>query len=66
MKINNERELQNTAMNHSADIDYKYFAKIYRECTEKMYYFLTINTTLPASDLRFRRILFHSYKNGSN
>ena len=40
--------------------------KIYRECTEKMYYFLTINTTLPASYLRFRKILFHSYKNHSN
>ena len=31
-----------------------------------MYYFLTINTTLPASYLRFRKILFHSYKNDSN
>ena len=40
--------------------------KIYRECTEKMYYFLTIDTTLPASYLRFRKILFHSYKNDSN
>ena len=33
MKINNERELQNIAINHSADIDYKDFIKIYRECT---------------------------------
>ena len=30
MKINNRRELQNIAINHSADIDYKYFVKIYR------------------------------------
>ena len=29
MKINNKRELQNTAINHSADIDYKHFIKIY-------------------------------------
>ena len=29
MKINNKRELQNTAINHSADIDYKDFVKIY-------------------------------------
>ena len=50
MKINNKRELQNTARNHSADIDYKNFVKIYRECTEEPYSFLTIHTTLPASD----------------
>ena len=33
MKINNKRELQNIAINHSADIDYNHFIKIYRECT---------------------------------
>ena len=33
MKINNKRELQSIAINHSADIDYKDFIKIYRECT---------------------------------
>ena len=27
-KLNNKRELQNIAINHSADIDYKYFIKI--------------------------------------
>ena len=32
MKINNRKELQNTAINHSADIDYQNFMKIYREC----------------------------------
>ena len=30
MKINNKRELQNIAINHSANIDYKDFIKIYR------------------------------------
>ena len=35
MKINNKRELQNIAINHSADIDYKDFMKIYRECTKR-------------------------------
>ena len=34
MKINNKREKQNIAINHSADIDYKDFIKIYRECTK--------------------------------
>ena len=67
MKINNKRELQNIAINHSADIDYKDFVKIYRECTKEPYSFLTIDTTLPASDpLRFRKNLFHSYKNDCN
>ena len=59
MKIKNKRELQNIAINPSADIDYKDFMKIYRECTKKTYNFLTIDTTLPASDLlRFRKNLF--------
>ena len=31
MKINDKRGLQNIAINHSADIDYKDFIKIYRE-----------------------------------
>ena len=50
MKINNKRELQNIAINHSADIDYKDFMKIYRECTKEPFNFLTIDTTLPASN----------------
>ena len=35
MKINNKRELQNIAINHSADIDFQDFIKIYRECTKE-------------------------------
>ena len=67
IKINNRKELQNIAINHSADIDYKDFMKIYRECTKEPYNFLTIDTTLPASDpLRFRKNLFDSYKNDNN
>ena len=34
IKISNKKELQNTAINHSADIDYKDVMKIYRECTK--------------------------------
>ena len=67
LKINNKRELQNIALNYSADIDYKDFVKIYRECTKKPYSFLLIDTMLPASDsLRLRKNLFQSYKNDSN
>ena len=46
-KSNSKRELQNIAINHSADIDYKDFVKIYRNCTKEPYNFLTINTTQP-------------------
>ena len=61
MKINNKRELQNIAINHSADIDYKNFMKIYRDRTKEPFNFLTIDTTLTASDpLRFIKNLFES------
>ena len=61
MKINNRRELQNITINHSADIDYKNFIEIYRECTKEPFIFLTIDTALSASDpLRFRKDLFDS------
>ena len=39
MKINNKRELKNIAINHSADIDYKDFIKIYTECTREQHSF---------------------------
>ena len=56
MKINNKRELENTAINHSSDIDYNDFVKIYRECIKEPYSFLTIDTALPGSyPLRFRK-----------
>ena len=67
MKINNRKKLQNIAINHTADIDYIDFVRIYREYTRKQYSFLLIDTKLPASDpLRFRKNLLLSYKNDSN
>ena len=54
MKIHNRRELQQTAINHSSEIDYKDFQKIYRNCTKEPYSFLTINTTLPVN-MRFTK-----------
>ena len=67
MKINSRRELQNIAIDHSPDIDYNGFMKIYRECTKEPFNFLTIDTTLPARDpLKFRKNLFDSYQNDSN
>ena len=65
MKIDNKRELQNIATNHSADINYKDFMKIYRKCTSEPYYVVNTDTKLPASHpLRFRKNLLLSYKNG--
>ena len=46
-KLNNKRELQNIAINHSGDIDYKDFIKIYRDCTKQPFNFLTIDATRP-------------------
>ena len=52
MKIYNKRQLQQIAINDSADIDYKNFTKINRKCTREPY------TTLPANNnLRFRKNL---------
>ena len=67
IKISKRKDLQNIAVNHSADIDYKDFVRIYREYTRKPYSFLTIDTTLPASDsLRFRKNLLPSVTVGSH
>ena len=61
MKIHFKRELQNIATNHSADIDYKDFMKIYRKFTREPYSFWTIDTVLPAVDLlRFRNFFLDS------
>ena len=58
MKIPNKRELQQIALNHSSDIDFKDFMKILKKCTKKPYSFLVIDTTLPSDDpLRFRKNL---------
>ena len=58
MKIRNKRELQQIALNHSSDIDFKDFMNIYKKCTTEPYSFLVNDTTLPSDDpLRFRKNL---------
>ena len=58
MKIPNKTELQQIAVNHSSDIDFKDFMKIYRKCTSEPYSFLVNDTTLPLDNpLRFRKNL---------
>ena len=56
MKINDKRKLRNILIDHSADIDYQDFIKIYRERTKEPYFFFTTDTTLPASHpIKFRK-----------
>ena len=58
MKIPNKRELQQIALNHSSDIDFKDFMNIYKKCTKEPYSFLVNGTTLPSDNpLRFRKNL---------
>ena len=58
LKIPNKRELEQTVLNHSSDIDFKDFMKTYKKCTAKSYSFLVNDTTLPSDDpLRFRKNL---------
>ena len=58
MKIPNKRELQQIALNHSSDIDFKDFIKVYKKCTAEPYSFLVTDTSLPSDNpLRFTRNL---------
>ena len=47
LKISNKRELQQIALNHSPDIEFKDFIKIYEKFTPEPYYFLANDATLP-------------------
>ena len=56
MKISNKRELQQIALNHSLEIDFKAFIKIQKICTSKLYSFLVNDTTLSSDNpSRFRK-----------
>ena len=58
MKIPNKRELQQIALNHSSDIDFKDFMNIYKKSTKEPYSFLVNDKTLPSDNrLRFRKNL---------
>ena len=58
MKIRNKRKLQQIALDHSSDINFKDFIKIYKICTAETYSFLVDDTTLSSDNpLRFRKNL---------
>ena len=55
MNIHNRRELKQIAIDNSADIDYKDFLKIFKNCTRGHYSSLAFDSTLPADIfMRFR------------
>ena len=58
MKIPSKRELQQVAPNHSPDIDFQHFMKLYKDYTKEPYLFLVGNTTLSwGNSLQFRKNL---------
>ena len=60
MKIPNKRELQQSALTHLSDIDFKDFINIYKICTDESYSFLVNDTVLALNDpLRFRKNLYN-------
>ena len=57
-KIPNKRELQQIAISHLSDIDFKDFVNIYKKCTDEPYSFLVNDTALASSNpLPFRKNL---------
>ena len=60
MEIPDKRELQQIAVNHSCDIDFENFIRIYKKYADEPYSFLVNNTTLSSDDpLGFRKNLFN-------
>ena len=60
MKIQNKREPQQMAINHSSNIITKDFIRIYKKCTDDPYSFLVNDTMLSLDDpLQFRKNLYN-------
>ena len=58
MKVPNKRKLQQIALNHSSDIQFKDFVKNFKKCTAEPYSFLVNDTTLQSDNpLRIRKNL---------
>ena len=64
MKIPSKGELQQIAINHSSDIHFKDFMRIYKKCTAGKCSILVNDTTLRSGNpLRFRKNLLKSMHN---
>ena len=58
MKISSKRELQQIASNHSTEIEFQDFMKLFKDYTKEPYSFLVKYTTLSSDNpLRFRKNL---------
>ena len=56
LKIQNKRELQQFAFNHSSDIGFEDFMNLYKKFIEKIYSFSVIDTTVASDNSsRFRK-----------
>ena len=61
MKIPNKSELQQIASNHSSDINFKDFMKLYKEYAKEPYSFLVNDATLSSDNLlQFRNNLLQN------
>ena len=58
MEIPNKCELQEIALNHLSDTNFKDFMSLYKKCTTKPYSFLVIDARLVS--LRFRKNLLET------
>ena len=58
MKIPNKRGIQHIATDHSSDIEFQDFMKIYKKCIGESYSFLVNDATLQSDNpLSFRKNL---------
>ena len=55
MKIPNKRELQQIVLNHSSDIEFKDFMKVYKNALKNHTLFLVNDITLPSDDTLWLR-----------
>ena len=63
MKIPNKTELQQVVSNHSSEINFKYFMKLYKDYTNKPYSFFVNDLTWSSDNpLRFlKKSLLQNY-----
>ena len=55
MKIGSKKELKSIAEEKSGYLDYKYFLKIYNDCTKEPYSFMMIDTR-PTVSVTFKKL----------
>ena len=61
MKISNKTELGQIVSNHSSDVEFKNFMKLYKDYTKEPFSFLVNDTTLSSyNPIRFRKNLLQN------